>query len=150
MFGLRELNEVDDKEKYCVEVSNRFASLDDLYTEVGINSAKEMIRRNIRMFAKDSLGYYELKTHKPWFDKRCSELLDQRKQAKLQWLHDPIEINGYNLNNVRREAIRHFRDKRKKKYLRDKINKLAMNGKDENIRDLYRVIKEFKKDYQPK
>jgi hypothetical protein len=35
---------------------------------------------------------------------RCSKLLDQRKQAKLQWLHDPSEINGDNLNNIRCEA----------------------------------------------
>jgi hypothetical protein len=39
-----------------------------------------------------------MKKHKPWFDKGCLKLLDQRKQAKLQWLQDPSEINGYNLN----------------------------------------------------
>jgi hypothetical protein len=33
------------------------------------------------------------------------KLLDQRKQAKLQWLHDPSEINWVNLNNIRLEAI---------------------------------------------
>jgi hypothetical protein len=43
-----------------------------------------------------------LKKHKPWFDEGCSKLLDQRKQAKLQWLQDPNEINGDNLNNGRR------------------------------------------------
>jgi hypothetical protein len=43
-------------------------------------------------------------------------MLDQRKQAKLQWLQDPSEINGDNLNNVRREASRHFRNK-KREYL---------------------------------
>jgi hypothetical protein len=31
------------------------------------------------------------------FDKGCSKLLDQRKQAKLQLLQDPSEINGDNL-----------------------------------------------------
>jgi hypothetical protein len=44
---------------------------------------------NIKISAKESLGYYELKKHKPWFDEGCSKLLDQRKQAKLQWLQDP-------------------------------------------------------------
>jgi hypothetical protein len=33
---------------------------------------------------KESLGYHELKKHKSWFDEGCSELLDQRKQAKLR------------------------------------------------------------------
>jgi hypothetical protein len=54
-------------------------------------------------------------------------------------LQDPSEINGDNLNNVRREASRHFRN-RKRKCLRDKINELATNSKNKNIRDLYRGI----------
>jgi Fe-S cluster assembly ATPase SufC len=37
------------------------------------------------------------------------------------WLQDPSEINGVNLNNVRREASRHFRSK-KREYLKGKIN----------------------------
>jgi hypothetical protein len=90
-----------------------------------------------------------LKKHKPWFDKGCSKLLDQRKQAKLQWLQDPSEINGDNLNNIRREASRHFRNK-KREYLKDKINEVASNSKNKKIRDLYRGINKLKKGYQPR
>jgi hypothetical protein len=35
--------------------------------------------------------------------RRLLKLLYQRKQAKLQWLQDPSEINEDNLNNVRRK-----------------------------------------------
>jgi hypothetical protein len=80
MFNLKELNEVEGKEQYRVEVSNRFEDLD---AEVQINSTWEMIRDNIKISAKESLGYYELKKHKPWSDQACSKLVDQRKQAKL-------------------------------------------------------------------
>jgi hypothetical protein len=55
-----------------------------LYIEIDINSAWETNRENTEISAKESLGYYELKKHKPWFNKGCSTLLDQRKQAKLQ------------------------------------------------------------------
>jgi hypothetical protein len=65
----------------------------------------------------------------------------------LQWLQDSSEINGDNLNNVRLEASRYFRNK-KKEHLKDKINELATNSK--NIRDLYRGINEFKRGYQPR
>jgi hypothetical protein len=99
---------------------------------VEINSAWETIRENIKISAKDSLGCFKLKKHKPWFDEGCSTLLDQRKQAKLQWLQDPSELNGDNLNNVRHDASRFFRNK-KRKYLRDKINELATNSKNKNI-----------------
>jgi hypothetical protein len=39
---------------------------------------------SIKISAKENLGYYEPKKNKPWFDEGCSELLDQRKQAKFQ------------------------------------------------------------------
>jgi hypothetical protein len=32
-----------------------------------------------------------------WFDEEYSKLLDQRKQAILQWLQDTSQINGDNL-----------------------------------------------------
>jgi hypothetical protein len=69
-----------------------------------------------------------LKKHKPWFDKGRSEVLDQRKQAKLQWLQDPKEINGDNLNNIKRDASRHFGNKRRE-YLKKKVNEFAMKSK---------------------
>jgi hypothetical protein len=75
----RKLKDVQGKEQFSVEVSNRFAALEDLDTEVEINSAWETIRENIKTSAEESLGYFELKKHKPWFHKGCSKLLDQRK-----------------------------------------------------------------------
>jgi hypothetical protein len=41
----------------------------------------------------------------------------------------------------------YFRNK-KMKYPKDKINELAMNSKNKNIRDLYRGINKFKKGSQ--
>jgi hypothetical protein len=75
-----------------------------------------MIRENIKISAKESLGYYEPKKQKLWLGEGCSELLDHVKEAKFQRLQDPSEINGDNLNNVRYDAIRHFRNK-KREYL---------------------------------
>jgi hypothetical protein len=132
-----------------MKVSNRFAALEDLDAEVEINTIWETIGENIKISAKESLGYYELKQHKPWFDEGCSKLLDKMKQAKLQWLQDPSEINGDNLKNVRRETSRHFRNK-KREYQKDKINELAMISKNKIIRDLYGGINEFKRGYQPR
>jgi hypothetical protein len=88
-----------------------------------------------------------MKKHKPWIDKVCSKLLDQRKQVKLQCLQNPTKINGDNLNKRRHETTRHFRNK-KREYMKDKINELATNCKNMNIRDVYRGINEFKKGYQ--
>jgi hypothetical protein len=45
---------------------------------------------------------------------------------------------------VRCEACRHIR-KQAKEYLKDRINEIARNSKNKNIRDLYRGINGFKR-----
>jgi hypothetical protein len=65
---------------------NRFAALENLDVDVDINRAWENIRDNTNISAKESLGHYELKQHKLWFDEECSTLLYRSKRAKLQWL----------------------------------------------------------------
>ena len=67
----------------------------------------------------------------------------------MQWIHDPSHSNADNLNNVRRDSSRHFRNKQKA-YLKAKIEELETNSKIKNIRDLYRGISDFKKGYQPR
>ena len=67
----------------------------------------------------------------------------------MQWVQDPSQSNVNNLNNVRREATRHFRNKRKA-YLKAKTEELETNSKIKNIMDLYRGISDFKKGYQPR
>jgi hypothetical protein len=73
-FNLKKLNEIEGKEQYRVEVSNTFSGLEDLEAEVEINSAWEMIKENIKMSAKESLGHCELKKHKPWFDQNMLKI----------------------------------------------------------------------------
>jgi hypothetical protein len=52
--GLK-LNEVEGKEQYCVEISNMFAALENLDTDVDVNKAWETIREYIKISAKESL-----------------------------------------------------------------------------------------------
>ena len=67
----------------------------------------------------------------------------------MQWMQDPSQSNVHNLNNIRRDASRYFRNK-KKAYLRAKIEELETNSMNNNIRDLYRGINDMKKGYQPR
>jgi len=142
-FHLRKLNELDRK-PYQIEVKNRFTALENLSDGEDINRAWENIKENIKTPAKESLVLHELKQHKKWFDEECSGFLDQRKQAKMQRVQDPSQSNVGNLNNVRREASRHFKNK-KEEYLKAKIEGLETNNKIKNIRYLYKGISDFKK-----
>jgi hypothetical protein len=55
-FNLNKLKEVKGKEQYRVDISNGFATLENLDVEVDINRAWETIRENIKFSAKASLG----------------------------------------------------------------------------------------------
>jgi hypothetical protein len=43
-FNRKKLNEVEGEELYCLEISNRFAALESIDTEVDVNKAWETIR----------------------------------------------------------------------------------------------------------
>jgi hypothetical protein len=48
-FNLKKLNEVECKDQFHVEVSNRFAAVKDLNAGAEINSAWETIKENIKI-----------------------------------------------------------------------------------------------------
>jgi DNA anti-recombination protein RmuC len=148
-FNLWKLGELEVGKQYQIENTNRFAALENLSDDENINRARENMKENIKTSVKESLGLQELKQRKPRFDDEYLGFLDQRKQSKMQWVQDSSQNNVVNLNKVRRETSRHFRNK-KKEYMKAKIKKLITNSKIKNIRDLYRGINYFKKGYQPR
>jgi hypothetical protein len=82
---------VDVKEQYQVTIRNKSAALENLEDSGDINRAWDNIRENINILAPESLGYCESKHHKACFDEECSKLVDQRKQAKLQWFKAQVK-----------------------------------------------------------
>ena len=85
-FNLGKLNELEVRKQYQIEITNRFAALENLSDDENINGAWENIKENIKTLAKKSLCVHELKQHKPWFDEECLGFLHQKKQAKMQWV----------------------------------------------------------------
>jgi len=86
--------------------------LENLSNGKDINRVWENFKENINTSAKESLGLHKLKLQKPRFDEECLCFLDQRKQAKMQWVQDPSQSNVDNLNNIKHEASRHFTKRR--------------------------------------
>jgi len=109
-FNLGKLKELEVKEKYQIEITKRFAALENLNVDEDKNRVWENIKENIKTSAKESLGLHAWKQHKPWFNKECVDFLDQRKQVKMQRIQDPSRSNVDNLNNISRDASRHFRN----------------------------------------
>jgi hypothetical protein len=100
-FNLKKLSEREVRKQFQIEISNRFEALENLNDSEDVNRAWENIRENIKISAKETLGLHTQKQHKPWFDGECSQVLGQRKQAKMQWLQNPNQINLDNLKNAR-------------------------------------------------
>jgi len=124
-FNLRKPNELEVRTEYQIEISNRFAALENLSDSEDINRAWENFKENIKTSATECLGLHKLKQHKPWLHEGCLHFLDQRRQAKMHWVQDPSPSSVNNLNNVRCEASRHFKNI-KKAYLKAKIWNLKL------------------------
>jgi hypothetical protein len=54
----------------------KFASLENLWDNGDINRARDTVRENIEILAKESIGHCESKHNFPWFDEECSKLVD--------------------------------------------------------------------------
>jgi len=67
-FSLRKLNEPGVREQYQIEITNRFAVLENLNDDEDVNRTWENIKENIQTSVKESLGLHELKQNIPWFD----------------------------------------------------------------------------------
>ena len=67
-FSLRKLNDLEVRKQYQIEITKRFATLENLSDDEDINIAWENIKENIKTSDKESLGLHELKQHKPWLD----------------------------------------------------------------------------------
>ena len=82
-FNLRQLSELEVRKQYQIKISNRSAVLGNSNDSEDINMALENVKENFITSAKDSLGLFELKQHKPWCNEEYLRFLDQRKQAKI-------------------------------------------------------------------
>ena len=60
-FNLRKPNELEFRKQYQIEISKRFAALENLIGDEDINRAWKNIKENIKTSAKESLGLLELK-----------------------------------------------------------------------------------------
>jgi len=97
----------------------------------------ENIKENTKISAKECLGLYKWKQHKSWFDDEFSQYLDQRKKAKCSGYRlQTRAMYAYKLNNVRHEANRHYRNKRRNK-LKTKIYEIETQSETKIINDVY-------------
>jgi hypothetical protein len=103
-FNLGKLNDLEVRKQYQIEITHRFSALENVSEDEDIYRAWDNIKENIKTSATEGLGIHEMKQHKPWFDDKCLVILDQRKQAKLEWIQDPSQSNVDNLNDIRRDA----------------------------------------------
>ena len=63
-FNLRKLNEPEIREHYQIEITIRFAALENVKDEEEINRIWEHIKENKNSSAKESLGLHEMKQNK--------------------------------------------------------------------------------------
>ena len=60
-INLRKLNEPEFWEQYQIEITNRFATLENVNDDKDVNRTWENIKENIQLSAKESLGLHEFK-----------------------------------------------------------------------------------------
>jgi hypothetical protein len=65
------------RKQFQIEISNRFEALENLNDSEDIT-----IRENIKVSAKETLGLYGQKQHKPWFNEDVHRFYVKRSRLK--------------------------------------------------------------------
>jgi hypothetical protein len=84
-FDLRKLSKLEVSKQYQIKSSKSLAALKNFSDSEDINRDWDNNKENIKTSLKESVGLFELKHRKPWFDEECLRFLDQRKQTKIKW-----------------------------------------------------------------
>ena len=69
-FNLTKQSELEVRKQYQIKISNRFAALENLNDSQDIHRVWKNIKENFKTMAKESLGQYEMKHHKPCFNEK--------------------------------------------------------------------------------
>jgi len=75
-FMLRKLNEPEVREQCQIEITNRFAALENVNDDEDVNRTWENIKEDAQTSTEESLGVHELKRNKPLFDEECLVFLE--------------------------------------------------------------------------
>ena len=81
-INLRKLNELEVRKQNQVEITNRFAAVENFSVDEDINRAWENIKENIKTTTKGSLGVYELKQNKPRFYEECLGIFRSKEAGR--------------------------------------------------------------------
>ena len=80
-YNLNKLVDHETKKGYQIDAANKFSALEGLeISSVDVTWVK--IRDSIKASAKEKVGILETIRNKPWFDDKCWELANKRKQTK--------------------------------------------------------------------
>ena len=99
-------------EQYQLNISKSSVFLDNRDDRGHVHRAWEIcVGETLMSSVKEGAGQQERKENEKYFDEVFSKIMNQRKRAKLLWLQDQSRINADNLNFVKHEASRYFRNK---------------------------------------
>ena len=78
---LRKVSELKVKKQYQIKISNSFAAWKNLKYGEDMPRAWEILKDSMKTSA-ESIGLYELKQHKPWFDEECYDFEIKGRRLK--------------------------------------------------------------------
>lgn len=98
--------------------------------------------------AEQFLGQKRVNARKEWLDQNCTQAISKRNIARKNYLERPTRNKREIYEDARREAKGVIK-KRKRAYINSIMMKTEESFRNNNMREAYRNINYFKKEYQP-
>ena len=98
---------------------------------------------------EDTLGYKRATEKKEWFDSVYERVIGERKQARMKMLQRETRATRQEYEDKRRIAKKKECKKKKQEFEKTRLEELNNCHKEEEVRIMYKGIKEIKRGWQP-
>ncbi|XP_045458539.1 craniofacial development protein 2-like [Melitaea cinxia] len=142
LLNIDNLKDKRHREKFHIELSNRFK---DLMIE-DIETGWDRIKNTVKEVATTVIGTKKRKRRKKWWNQQCEKVVEQRRKYKILANQEDRWQTKY--DELRIEAKRQIK-RAKRQHLNDIVHDMERLIKAGETRKFYQEIREVRRGYQP-
>jgi len=112
-----------------------------------IDSKWKAIKETLKVVTDTKIGKQK-EMKKPWSNTACEEVLNRRKEARLQWINDPSSREKESIYKECQKEVNNIFRFKKRKFTKDLLWEAESNHKANKTRELYQKIKSIRGGYK--
>ena len=132
------------KERYEIEIKNRFEALSSMIEEASLDEALDIVNRTIRNTAEEVIGFKRYR-REPWISDEVLNLADQRRTIKAKMSINPQDEDLKQKNTQLKNVINNKVEECREEWFNKQCYEAEEANRKNDMRSLFQKVKTLKK-----